>query len=838
MSYFKDNFRQWLIACAGILLALVAVLVLLVAINMLAEKGVSLPGGLTNSGENELGKEQGEEREPAENDLIDPSSGMGPEDEMLFFTIEEEKMSHKPYLEIAGVEGLNYLRIDCREFYFGYDDERGGWHHDQEMEDRNYRGEEIDFAEDILSEAKVVTAKPVKPFRGYIPVKPYTTQLSFPLHDVAYFPERNSFFTADYFSEEYEFSFHPLDYDPEQLKTVPWEYDQHELQHDYTHKYHTITDDYLNQLVYHDIAPDMHSQSNPYETVVQITDYLKNNYRLAGSYFINTGKYKDIVTFLFEDYAGSEMHFNTALALMTREAAIPSRLAIGFRTDPERDYQVVYLSQLYAYVEIYFDHLGWVPFDAVPEYSFYQPPEPTTTTITARDQSVIKGETLAIEGEVTGDHGEVIDDMPLLIYLQESPEPDDIAHTKNTLTGGAFTAELDLDGQVFTGPGYIVVKMLENDQYRTSLAKIPVEIYAETRLELLLPQIVYAGDELQIEGRLTEKIAPLPVASEKIRLDLRKNNSGNPHPRKELITDQEGFFDLRVTMDPGEADTSFFNFRFIESEPVTITATYTGADYYYSSYATAETTIVVFYWQRLVFLLFLFLVAGFGAFAAVKVRRKRREPLEAGPETAEVQEHVNVAAVGEVLPSTEKYPLAVIFPDIEEPFPAVWGVNEVLRLKISEAAAKEESLSGRKLQIVFGDGSSKEFLYTASVNFEHIYYRKGAYGVSIKDLENERIYGLAAIKIVDYREEIIEQAHQLFVQLGKKGLSLSEDLTPRELFETSLAGLVQSGQLTRTIVQEITLVFDYATYSLKEIDRADYKAFYRLLIKITSCLEE
>jgi transglutaminase-like putative cysteine protease len=107
----------------------------------------------------------------------------------------------------------------------------------------------------------------------------------------------------------------------------------------------------------------------PYERVRRIHDYLTN--RSNGFiYSLSTEpgtSGDDLVDFLrlkrgyCEQYAGT-------MAVMVRAAGVPARVALGYTPgSTEREgTRLVTSDDAHAWVEVYFDELGWVPFDPTP----------------------------------------------------------------------------------------------------------------------------------------------------------------------------------------------------------------------------------------------------------------------------------------------------------------------------------------------------------------------------------------------------------------------------------------------------------------------------------------
>ncbi len=77
-------------------------------------------------------------------------------------------------------------------------------------------------------------------------------------------------------------------------------------------------------------------------------------------------------SFLFEDREGYCQHFSGAMALMLRMLGIPSRVASGFSPGTPAgsgDGYVVHDFDAHSWVEVYFEGIGWVPFDPTPAAS-------------------------------------------------------------------------------------------------------------------------------------------------------------------------------------------------------------------------------------------------------------------------------------------------------------------------------------------------------------------------------------------------------------------------------------------------------------------------------------
>ncbi|WP_285726688.1 transglutaminase TgpA family protein [Psychromicrobium xiongbiense] len=119
----------------------------------------------------------------------------------------------------------------------------------------------------------------------------------------------------------------------------------------------------------------------PYEKAMALQNYLRGP---AFTYSLQTpvsGNYDgtgmDVLATFLQVKSGYCVHFSAAMAVMAREAGIPSRIAVGFApgratsstTDiggkPHTQFEVDG-TDAHAWPELYFEGLGWVPFEPTP----------------------------------------------------------------------------------------------------------------------------------------------------------------------------------------------------------------------------------------------------------------------------------------------------------------------------------------------------------------------------------------------------------------------------------------------------------------------------------------
>ncbi len=107
----------------------------------------------------------------------------------------------------------------------------------------------------------------------------------------------------------------------------------------------------------------------PYDKVIAIRDYLLTTYEY--DFFpppqpMNTDA---VDTFLFVDEVGVCEHYVSAMVVMLRSLGIPARFVVGYGSgtyNPFSGYYEVRASDAHAWVEVYFNESGWVPFDPTP----------------------------------------------------------------------------------------------------------------------------------------------------------------------------------------------------------------------------------------------------------------------------------------------------------------------------------------------------------------------------------------------------------------------------------------------------------------------------------------
>jgi transglutaminase-like putative cysteine protease len=131
------------------------------------------------------------------------------------------------------------------------------------------------------------------------------------------------------------------------------------------------------QLIRDTAAAVAGAAATPYEAAVAIQDYLRGpSFEYSEDAPVEEGYdgggYDVIASFL-ELREGYCVHFASTMAVLAREAGIPSRISIGYIAGSASDRRVdnvvvvdVDSHDLHAWPELYFEGLGWVPFEPTP----------------------------------------------------------------------------------------------------------------------------------------------------------------------------------------------------------------------------------------------------------------------------------------------------------------------------------------------------------------------------------------------------------------------------------------------------------------------------------------
>jgi hypothetical protein len=832
---------KWLKTIAALVIAICAVLLIIIGINQLHQDQQEAGTGSKN-GESEaleLIAENLLTSNGNQSEAIMPYGGTTENDGLEYSKDGSDKDLHYPLFEVEGSAELIYLRTECREFYFGFDDENGGWQADIEVANFSYAGGSIDtILSGVSGSSRTGSIKPIEPLRGFLPVMNYTTGLFSSNRSLLYFEERQTFFSSEYITERYDLDYNYYEIDEQFLENTLWQ-----DEHDY-YRYYTLEEPDLTELA-RTIAGRENGLPGPYSTAMTIAGHLKNNYRLHSNYYLESDSYPNIYDFLFNNKPGSVIDFTTAFLLLSRELGLPARIVFGYRIDPEKDYQVVYRDQLAAFGEIYFEEIGWVTFDSLPGYSFYQPPEKTVTELPDEPIVAIKGESLVLSGIVKDQYGNPLEELVVLFYLLKDLEEEKLSADQSAVAEGQFTASISIDQELPVGPIYAVAKTLESDLYQGSTDYVAIDIHSDTAIKLSLPAQISLGNDLRIEGKLTETPAPTPIPEVNIIYVVSEEGSTDKLFQSKTVTAEDGSFSLNLQADFFEPDHDLFSLRIMESWPLEVRVIYAGSPYYYASHALGKSRVTFFYWQR-VLLILSFLAVIVITLALIYVLQKKR----VRSHKIEVVETADYTATKEVeqqmVPACEPWGL-ISFPDIDSDLPLLWSPNEPLKIMVDyssllttmqpQALVSSNIADDTGFRLDCGNGVTINVPKGSFFLNSQIYSIKGSYTLKLFSEFEKRIVDYNTIRILDYREAVIELAETFFAALEMTDPLFCKSLTPRESLLISEAYLKRRSFTNSGDYHEAANLLNSAIYSLKITTRVDYLYFFRFTRPLIVYLE-
>jgi len=171
----------------------------------------------------------------------------------------------------------------------------------------------------------------------------------------------------------------------------------------------------------------------------------------------------------------------------------------------------------------------------------------------------------------------------------------------------------------------------------------------------------------------------------------------------------------------------------------------------------------------------------------------------------------------------------ISFPDIRSPFPNVWGVGEKLRIECLPNERMRKRAEGRTVEFLVNDKkTAKSILSKRYTTFSHVFKKKGVYQVAarlINKSQHPTATAEATLRIVDYREEIIDLYIGFLQILDQKHLEIEDEMTAREIENL----LLNTGKFDEKILQKVTDCFEKTEYSIHSIERKDYETMYQSL---------
>ena len=179
---------------------------------------------------------------------------------------------------------------------------------------------------------------------------------------------------------------------------------------------------------------------------------------------------------------------------------------------------------------------------------------------------------------------------------------------------------------------------------------------------------------------------------------------------------------------------------------------------------------------------------------------------------------------GRIKTSTQ---ISIEFPNIVSPFPPVWGLNDDILVRTTLMSLEGEQLGGYQLTITIDE--KKENVVTNDEGISELTWKfptKGLRTIQVEKVEDDEYLGsqqIREIKIVEYREEIIELYNNLFESHKLIREEIKDYFTARDFMSVMVK---YSENLGYNPIDEMITIFEIADYSEHDINRDKYETFY------------
>ena len=410
-------------------------------------------------------------------------------------------------------------------------------------------------------------------------------------------------------------------------------------------------------------------------------------------------------------------------------------------------------------------------------------------------------EPVLIQGKLLEESGQTISAQKVDVTVGDQP-----VYHLTTDKDGQFSLN-----QIFKEPGDFTVKanFSNTDYYLSSSQTSHTEALIPTVLKLQVPPKAAINDPGIIQGTLLELQSGKPVPLQPVQILINGKPLKNP-----VITDKNGIF---------KAENAFDDAGIKQIE-----AKFASVPFFWESQDTAVTEILsasktpIWLWPVIAVVLIALGVGGYFWFR----RQKRKSGANYPVNNPDIPE-----AVPEPIATDDNHSygitLSIEFPQIEASLPDVWGLDEdldvICRLINSEgiplAAKALDFLIGKNKSIITTDADG---IGTLRCTFS----KKGQFKLTARyngepGIEKASVNRL--IRIVDYREEIVDLFNALLDWLPKIGINLAPKATPREIQQNILNSKTN---IPEPAIVQVISCFEEADYSLHSLSRNNYRTMY------------
>ena len=181
-----------------------------------------------------------------------------------------------------------------------------------------------------------------------------------------------------------------------------------------------------------------------------------------------------------------------------------------------------------------------------------------------------------------------------------------------------------------------------------------------------------------------------------------------------------------------------------------------------------------------------------------------------------------------------KTTLYLELPQIGSSWPLVWGLGETLDIRITLRDENQMSVPNRTLEpSLDGDRIRGEPDSEGVCELQHSFHASGNFRIGVRFREDKEYRDTsqeALLRIVDYREEVVQLYNDSLQGFRKRGVNLPSESTPREAEELMRR---QLGSGTEAAVGQMVEYFEVADYSLHDILRDSYLSMYMACRQLT-----
>jgi transglutaminase-like putative cysteine protease len=424
-------------------------------------------------------------------------------------------------------------------------------------------------------------------------------------------------------------------------------------------------------------------------------------------------------------------------------------------------------------------------------------------------ENIFRSETTQITGTIhamnlTGDHE--------LIHITKDEAPMGSVTSDNR---GVFKLPLTIP-QDHTLGKITIEYALDRNNYRTTK---DATIYARTQLSTLPQNLGYWYTPFNITGKLTNDFNESMPG---INLTLSYVDGGAP-TNWTVATDESGFavFPIKLTSSPS-SDRFHFNL------------TSQGYGFYFPSRLEGDVSfvpVVDYVGSSLQIILPVVSITALLYFSKRFVTSRgfnTSQKLTSKASVSEVEEsppiQIDEPNLGLIKLVEKDFSINIEAPQIRPPYPAVWGLNDPLTLKITLKDKRGKTTPHTKLAIIDGEESFSfetsdrgEFEITKS--YGNPGFKEVKFHYNDEKREAEAIF---RVRIVEYRNEVIRLLNEYFENV-KDDVDFGNKNTVREIVE---AIKLRTPKSKHQALETIVNIFEEAEYSLHPINRVDYERFY------------